>query len=113
MSVRMASIDLCEGCRQYYAECVCGTEYAPRGCAADGCAAILYYPDEGRACEAHTCAGCGAVVDALAVFSQPYRDDSGAVYLDDNATACLSCYGAIMNTLTPDRVLRVEYKRRG
>ena len=53
MSVRTASIDLCEGCRQYYAECVCGTEYAPHKCTADGCAAILYYPDEGDRCEDH------------------------------------------------------------
>jgi hypothetical protein len=51
--VRMASIDTCEGCRQYYAECVCGTEYAPHKCAAEGCAAILYYPDEGERCEDH------------------------------------------------------------
>ena len=113
MSARMASIDLCEGCRQYTAECVCGTEYAPHKCAADGCAAILYYPDEGRACDEHTCAGCGAVVDALAVFSQPYRDDAGRVWLDDTATACVGCYGAIMNTLPLDRMLRVEYRRRG
>ena len=90
-----------------------GNGYGARGCADDGCGAILAYPDEGRACEAHTCAGCGAVVDALAVFSQPYRDDAGRVWLDDTATACVDCYAAIMNTLPPDRMLRVEYKRRG
>jgi len=90
-----------------------GNGYGARGCAADGCGAILAYPDEGMACEAHTCAACGVVVDALAVFSLAWRDDAGAVYLDDTATACLACYGAIMNTLSPDRMLRVGYKRRG
>lgn len=90
-----------------------GNGYGARGCAAEGCGAILAYPDEGRACAEHTCAGCGAVVDALAVFPQPYRDDAGRVWLDPNATACLACFGAIMNTLSPDRALRVEYKRRG
>lgn len=90
-----------------------GNGYGARGCAAEGCGAILAYPDEGRACEAHTCAGCGAVVDALAVFSQPYRDERGAVYLDPNASACLACYAAIMEALPLGRMLRVEYKRRG
>ena len=90
-----------------------GNWYGARGCAAEGCGAILAYPDEGAACEAHTCGGCGAVVDALAVFSQPYRDERGAVYLDDTATACVGCYGAIMNTLPLGRMLRVDYRRRG
>ena len=53
-TTRMASIQLCEGCRQYYAECVCGTEYAPHGCTAQGCAEVLYYPDEVQACKEHT-----------------------------------------------------------
>jgi len=87
--------------------------YGARGCAAEGCGAILAYPDEGAACEKHTCAARGVVVDALAVFSLPYRDERGAVYLDDTATACVGCYGAIMNTLPLGRMLRVEYRRRG
>ena len=101
----------CFACGDALAES--GEGYGARGCAAEGCGAILAYPDEGRACEAHTCAGCGAVVDALAVLSQPYRDDAGRVWLDDTATACVGCYGAIMGKLSPDRMLRVEYKRRG
>lgn len=113
MSDRMASIELCDGCWLYYSECACGTEYAAHECAADGCGAILYYPDEGQACPDHTCGGCGAVVDALAAFSLPYRDERGMVYLDDSITACLACYGAIMETLSPDRMLSVQYKRRG
>ena len=90
-----------------------GNGYGARGCAAEGCEAILAYPDEGAACDDHTCGGCGAVVDALAVFSLPYRDDSGRVWLDDTASACVVCYGAIMNTLSPDRMLSVQYRRRG
>lgn len=105
----------CIACGDALAEA--GEGYGARGCAADGCGAILAYPDEGRACEAHTCQACGAVVDALAVFPQPYRDDAGVVWLDPNATACLACYAAIINTIAPDRMLRVEYyprrKRRG
>ena len=65
----------CIACGDALAEA--GEGYGARGCAADGCGAILAYPDEGRACEAHTCQACGAVVDALAVFPQPYRDDAG------------------------------------
>jgi hypothetical protein len=94
-----------------------GNGYGARGCVSSRCGAILAYPDEGAACEAHTCAACGVVVDALAVFSLPYRDDAGRVWLDDTATACLACYAAIMETLSPDRMLRVDYyprhKRRG
>lgn len=86
--------------------------YGARGCAAEGCGAILAYPDEGQACPDHTCAACGVVVHPLAGFSLAWRDDGGVVYLDDTATACLSCYAAIMDTLSPDRALRVGYKRR-
>lgn len=112
MSARMASVDTCTGCRRYYAECVCGTEYAPHGCAADGCAAVLYYPDEGQTCAAHTCAGCGAMVETLAAFSMPWRDDRGRVSLDSSETACLTCYAATMEALPLATMLQVEYKER-
>jgi hypothetical protein len=82
-----------------------GNGYGARGCVSSRCRGIL----EGAACEAHTCAACGVVVDALAVFSLPWRDDAGRVWLDNTATACLACYAAIMNTLTPDRMLLVDY----
>ena len=43
-----------------WADCCCGDAlaeegegYGARGCAAEGCAAILAYPDEGERCEDH------------------------------------------------------------
>ena len=90
-----------------------GNGYGARGCAADGCGAILAYPDEGDACAKHTCEVCGAVVGSLEVFPLPYLDGRGGYYLDDTATACLGCYGAMMSTLTLGGMLRVQYKRRG
>ena len=89
-----------------------GNGYGARGCAAEGCGAILAYPDEGRACEAHTCQACGVVVDALAAFSLPYRDDAGRVWLDDTASACVDCYGAMVG-LNDYLYGLVGYKRRG
>jgi len=58
-----------------------GEGYGLRECAADGCAAILYYPDEGTACEEHKCAECGGVLPpnpALALVE---------------GYACDTCYG--------------------
>lgn len=112
MSATRGSIQLCEGCRQYYAECVCGTEYAPHGCTAQGCAAVLYYPDEGQACKEHTCAECGATVESLERFSLPWRDDRGRVSLDATETACLKCYAATMESMSLVGMLSVPYKGR-
>lgn len=112
MSAQMASIETCTKCRQYYAECVCGTEYAPRGCAEEGCEAILYYPDEGDTCPAHTCEACGVSIGSLEVFPLPWRDTAGMVYLDNGATSCVRCYAKTMETLPLGVMLQVGYKQR-
>ena len=89
------------------------TEYAPRGCAELGCGAVLYYPDEGDTCPAHTCEACAVNVGTLEAFSLPWRDERGTVWLDNSATVCVKCYGETMEALPLGRMLRVEYKRRG
>ena len=88
-----------------------GNGYGARGCAADGCGAILAYPDEGAACEAHTCQACGAIVATLDAWPLPWRDEGGA-YLDDTATACRPCYTGAegRGEMT---LLLAEYRRRG
>jgi hypothetical protein len=88
-----------------------GNGYGARGCAAEGCGAILAYPDEGATCVDHTCRVCGKVVEHIDRFSVSWRDSDGVVYLDDSATSCLRCFAAIMETLSPYAVLRVGYKR--
>lgn len=88
-----------------------GNGYGARGCAAEGCGAILAYPDEGAACEAHTCAACGAIVATLDAWPLPWRDEGGA-YLDDTATACRPCYTGAEGR-GEMALLLAEYKRRG
>jgi len=54
-----------------------GEGYGLRGCAADGCGAVLAYPDEGDRCEDHRCNYCGAIAEYLA---------------DNNESGILSAY---------------------
>jgi len=83
-----------------------GQGYGPRGCAAEGCGAVLAYPDEGTACEAHTCQGCGATIHPLEIFPLPFMDrEYGGVAIDYARVACLACYGAIMNSVSIRAVL--------
>ena len=55
-----------------------GEGYGLRECTAEGCSAALAYPDEGTACDEHTCAECGGVSRRLA---------------DNMGYACDTCYG--------------------
>jgi hypothetical protein len=58
-----------------------GEGYGLRECTAEGCPAILAYPDEGTACDEHRCAECGGVLPpnpALALVE---------------GYACDTCYG--------------------
>ena len=90
-----------------------GQGYGPRGCAAEGCGAILAYPDEGAACADHRCTLCGATIHPLEVFPVPFMDrEYGGVAIDYGAVACLGCYGAFMNRLPVSAVLTAPARSR-
>ena len=90
-----------------------GQGYGPRGCAAEGCGAVLAYPDEGAACADHTCTLCGATIHPLEVFPLPFMDrEYGGVAIDYGAAACLACYGAFMNRLPISAILTAPARSR-
>jgi hypothetical protein len=90
-----------------------GDGYGLRACAAEGCGALLAYPDEGTACADHTCAGCGTVVNGLSVYPLPYRDThTRRLEVDTSATACERCFVGVMMRISPaygERMNRLGY----